>query len=57
MPVVSRILILCLAGATSVLAQGNDSAKIRDYLKSLPAPAPPEYDEVQRLALAANPLG
>ncbi len=25
--------------------------------KSLPNPAPPAYDEVQRLALAANPLG
>lgn len=57
MRVLSNILILCLAGATSVLAQGGDSAKIRDYLKSLPTPTPPPYDEVQRLALAANPLG
>jgi len=53
----SKILSLCLAGATSLLAQGSDSAKIRDYLKSLPTPTPPAYDEVQRLALAANPLG
>jgi hypothetical protein len=56
MRVVFRILIVCFAGATSLLAQG-DSAKIHDYLKSLPTPAPPAYDEVQRLALAANPLG
>jgi hypothetical protein len=52
-----KILTLCLAGSTTLLAQGNDSAKIRDYLKGLPAPAPPAFDEVQRLALAANPLG
>jgi hypothetical protein len=57
MRVLPKILTLCLAGATSLLAQGGDSAKIRDYLKSLPNPTPPAYDEVQRLALAANPLG
>ena len=57
MRVLSKVLTLCLAGTTSLLAQGSDSTKIRDYLKSLPAPAPPAYDEVQRLALAANPLG
>ena len=57
MRVLSKILSLCLAGTTSLLAQGNDNAKIRDYLKSLPMPTAPAYDEVQRLALAANPLG
>jgi hypothetical protein len=57
MRVLSKVLSLCLAGATSLLAQGGDNAKIRDYLKSLPTPTPPAYDEVQRLALAANPLG
>ena len=57
MHVVSKILILCLAGTASLLAQGNDDAKIREYLKSLQTPTPPAYDEVQRLALAANPLG
>src|SRR3984885_1576813 len=57
MRILPKILTLCLAGATSLLAQGSDAAKIRDYLKSLPNPTPPPYDEVQRLALAANPLG
>ena len=57
MRVLSKVMSLCLAGATSLLAQGSDNAKIRDYLKSLPTPTPPAYDEVQRLALAANPLG
>jgi hypothetical protein len=53
----SRILIFCLAGTTSLLAQSSDTAKIRDYLKTLPNPTPPAYNEVQRLTLAANPIG
>ena len=56
MRVLCKMLSLSLVGATSLLAQ-SDSAKIHDYLKSLPAPASPAYGEVQRLALAANPLG
>jgi hypothetical protein len=57
MHVLSRVFVLCLAGATSLMAQGSDSAKIAAYLKTLPATNPPTYDETQRLALAANPLG
>ena len=57
MRVLFKILSLCLVGATSLSAQSGDNARIHDYLKSLPTPAPPAYDEVQRLALAANPLG
>jgi hypothetical protein len=57
MRVLATILTVCLAGTTTLMAQGSDSAKIREYLKSLPTPTPPAYDEVQRLALAANPLG
>jgi hypothetical protein len=57
MRVLSRVLIYCLAGATSLLAQSSDNAKIRDYLKSLPSPTPPAYNEVERLTLAANPIG
>jgi Protein of unknown function (DUF2891) len=51
-----RMLTVCFAGAGSLLAQ-SDEAKIHEYLKSLPNPVPPAYGEVQRLALAANPLG
>jgi hypothetical protein len=38
-------------------AQSSDPAKLVEYLKSLPDVNPPAYDEVERLALAANPLG
>ena len=53
-------LTLCLLAAP-LAAQSNDPAldpgKIAEYMKSLPTGTPPAYDEVQRLALAANPLG
>ena len=55
------ILTLCFAGAASLSAQSSDPAtdpvKIGEYVKALPADTPPAFDEVQRLALAANPLG
>ena len=55
------LLTLCLAGAASLGAQSSDPAvdpvKIGEYLKTLPADQPPAFDEVQRLALAASPLG
>jgi hypothetical protein len=51
-----RTLALAFCLTIPALAQ-SDPAKIADYLKSMPAMAPPAYDEVQRLALAANPLG
>jgi len=35
----------------------RDPEKLSEYLKSLPVETPPVYNEVQRLALAANPLG
>lgn len=57
MRTLSKMLILCLAGVTPLLAQSSDSTKIRDYLKGLPTPTSPPYNEIQRLALAANPLG
>jgi len=54
-------LLLCLVGAESLAAQSGDPAKdpakIADYIKSMPNATPPAFDEVQRLALAANPLG
>lgn len=64
MRVLSAVLItLCFTASPSLVAQGTDAAqatdptKIADYLKTLPAADPPEYTEVQRLALAANPVG
>ena len=51
---------LCVL-APAMAADGSDPAtdagKIAEYMKTLPAATPPVYDEVQRLALAANPLG
>lgn len=58
MRVVTGILMMGIAGAAQLLsAQGADSAKIVAYVKSLPNVKTPEYNETERLALAANPLG
>ncbi len=38
MHVLSRVLIFCLAGATSLVAQSSDTAKIREYLEEPPKP-------------------
>jgi hypothetical protein len=57
------LITLCVTAAPWLRAQDSDAAqatdptKIADYLKTLPAANPPEYTEVQRLALAANPIG
>ena len=52
----STLLTFCLIGVPALEAQ-SDPAKLAEYLKSLPDVKPPVYDETQRLALAANPLG
>jgi Protein of unknown function (DUF2891) len=60
MRLLCTVFAICLAGVSSLVAQSSDpeeSVKIAEYIKSLPAANPPVYDEVQRLALAANPLG
>ena len=57
MRVASALFTLCLAGAPALVAQSSDPTELTAYLKSLPDVKPPVYDEVQRLALAANPLG
>jgi hypothetical protein len=60
MRVLCSALALTLAAATSatpLAAQATDPAKLAEYLKSMPNATPPAYDEVERLALAANPLG
>jgi hypothetical protein len=51
------LLTLCFASASSLGAQGTDNAKVAAYLKTLPVAVPPAYNEVRRVALAANPLG
>lgn len=56
MRVLCTVVGLCLLSGGSLFAQ-PDSAKIHDYIKSLPPTPAPAYGEVQRLALAANPLG
>jgi hypothetical protein len=54
----STVLTLCIATmATPAVAQDAESAKVSDYIKSLPNVKPPDYGETERLALAANPLG
>jgi hypothetical protein len=60
MRLLCTVLTICVVGVSPLGAQSSDpedSAKIAEYIKSLPAANPPVYDEVQRLALAANPLG
>jgi len=61
MRALSSVVFVCLMGTGSLVAQSSDPArdpaKIADYIKSMPSAVPPAFDEVQRLALAANPLG
>jgi Protein of unknown function (DUF2891) len=57
MRILCTMIGLCLVSAASLFAQPGDSAKIHDYVKNLPPTPTPPYGEVQRLALAANPLG
>jgi len=57
MRVLCTVLMLCLGGGAPLGAQSGDPAKIAEYLKTLATAKPPAFDEVQRLALAANPLG
>ena len=52
-----RCTILSLCLAAPLAAQSVDSVKIADYVKTMSSATPPVFDEVQRLALAANPLG
>jgi hypothetical protein len=55
---VSKLLTVCLAAVNlSVAAVGQDSARIAAYRKTMPAATVPAYNETERLALAANPLG
>lgn len=42
---------------TELAGAPRDATKLAAYLKTLPMATPPVFDEVQRLALAANPLG
>jgi hypothetical protein len=57
MRVVSSVLMALLVGVPVAVAQSSDATALSEYLKKLPDAKPPAYDEVQRLALAANPLG
>ena len=59
MRLLSAVFLLSLSATALHAAEANtvDPAKIAEYVKSLPNVTPPAYDEVQRLSLAANPLG
>jgi Protein of unknown function (DUF2891) len=64
MRLISAILMIGLAAAAQLApaqsadtARVTDSAKIMEYIKTLPDVKKPEYGETERLALAANPLG
>ncbi len=59
MRAISTVLLLSLSAAVVQVApaQSSDPAKVAAYLRMLPNATPPAYDEVQRLSLAANPLG
>ena len=58
MRTISMWLIMYAAGMAPVaVAQGNDAANISAYVKTMPKVKPPDYNEAERLALAANPLG
>jgi len=55
-----NVVVFCFLGGVALAAghaQSRDSAKIAAYIKSLPTVKPPDYNETERLALSANPLG
>ncbi|HTV53481.1 MAG TPA: DUF2891 family protein, partial [Terriglobia bacterium] len=54
------ILAFCLAAGAALIparAQEGQREKIAAYIKSMPPVKAPDYNETERLALAANPLG
>jgi hypothetical protein len=55
-----RILLTALALGLAIhtlAAQATDPGKLAVFLKTMPAETQPSFDEIHRLALAANPLG
>lgn len=50
------VVALSIAMISPAFSQGNDSARIAAYLKTLPPAAPPVLDEAQIATLAALPL-
>lgn len=53
-----KLLTFCVAASSLGLrAQTPDKAKIAAYMKTMRPAAVPDYNETERLALAANPLG
>jgi Protein of unknown function (DUF2891) len=52
MKIASRIVILCMACAASLVAQNSDPAKVSAYLNTLPAATPPVFDESRQETLA-----
>ncbi len=61
MRIVTSVLMVAMVnapiGISAASAQSSDATALQAYVKTLPDVKPPAYDEVQRLALAANPLG
>jgi Protein of unknown function (DUF2891) len=50
------IVVLCLAGTASLVAQSSDAAKVAAYLKTLPAAAPPVFDEARQETIATSAI-
>lgn len=57
MRVVGTLLTFGFLGTWMAGAQATDNAKVAQYMMTLPAAEPPIYSEVERLTLAASPLG
>src|ERR1700761_519702 len=56
MRIVTGMLVLCLAGASGLVAQNSDPAKVSAYLNTLPAVAPPVFDEARQETLATSAI-
>jgi hypothetical protein len=56
MKIYCGVIAICLAGCAGLLAQNSDPAKVTAYLSTLPAAAPPTFDEVKQEALATSAI-
>src|SRR5215469_2806824 len=53
-----KVFLVCLISCSvTAFAQKDDAAKTSAYYKSMKTAVPPDYNETERLALVANPLG
>ena len=56
MRILSGFVAICLVGTSYLVAQNSDSAKVSDYLKTLPTAPPVVFDEAKQEMLATSAI-